>query len=227
MWASHRPSFFVDSAWNLPGSYQMSIARSVLEKYQWYDFSPAPELLKNTHSSFVPISFSNKYLMLYLPKAEDHFLIDTRNFIFDSNMIFIHPISGNEFPHAITYQEPGYCLISKPDTNDWIAVFPIVKTVNHIGNNPTKLLSDYFVIDRFVQYGNILRINLYYLGRLKKIVFRLYTVGGRLLTSQTEVISSPGYCCCRMILSKSHSPAIGVLRVSDANHSQTALVNIK
>jgi hypothetical protein len=224
---SHNPSFFVDSAWNLPGSYQMSIARSILEKYDWYEFAPAPELIKSSHSAFIPISYSKKYLMLYLQKSEDHFQIDTKKFTLDSTMKFINPKTGIEYSKKIVYNESGICSINKPDTNDWLAVLPILKTSSHTSGKLQKLSSRLLSIGKITRLENHLSISIFYLGSSPKISLELFTLSGRLVKTMTFPVSSPGAYQLQLPLQKPLGSAMGILHFSDGNLSKTVTIQVE
>ena len=83
------------------------------EQYQWYRFSPAPELLKSANSSFIPISFSDKYIMVYLQKHESGYLINTENFLLDSNLVLIDPKTGHETIGPMTFNNQGYWSLNR------------------------------------------------------------------------------------------------------------------
>jgi len=140
LFGSHNPSCYADSAWNFPGSYQMTVARAILEKYRWYEFHPAQLVLKSSHNTFIPTSISNNYIMIYIPKKEDNILIDAHQYDLDSTYILINPVTGTEESHLTNCLKNGTLLINKPDTNDWLAVFSL-RSVNPSHSTTTNKIS--------------------------------------------------------------------------------------
>jgi hypothetical protein len=224
--ASHNPEFYADSAWDLPGSYQMSIARSILEKYQWYRFSPAPELLKSANSSFIPISCSDKYIMVYLQKHESGYLINTENFLLDSNLVLIDPKTGHETVGPMTFSNQGYWSLSRPDTNDWLAVCAIKQVFNQSVNSAQRTTVKYFFINCVSMYKKALTVNLF-CPSAGDILFELFTVNGRQLYSKKIAVSVSGNVRQQILLGNSSAQGIEFLKVSGRNGAVVKVIGIR
>jgi hypothetical protein len=117
-----QPRLTVLEAIKMPGSNNMTVVRTLMEKYQWYSFVPKPEVIKDflSKENFIPAAENNKIGIIYIPRGTSYIkLIEENNFL-DFYSFWINPVTGDSSGNGYYKLNTS---ITPPDTNDWILIF--------------------------------------------------------------------------------------------------------
>ena len=223
---THHAQYFLDSAWKMPGSTHMGVARRILEKYKWYEFSPDTTLiLNNTPYLIIPVSVSSQYIMLYIPKTADSAIINPGKYVLDSTLTYIDPMSGLEYSKPINYDTNKHCIVYKPNTNDWIVVGTITAINNSIHNNPTKDVTTYrnAITSRIFTLSQKVSVRLQ-CAQEDIVHINLYSVNGQRVLQKSYKVSS-GLTTCMLLLSKSYACSQLIMNITSRNGTRLLSVS--
>lgn len=94
-----------ETAYKLPGSYQLGIAKRLLERYEWWEFEPHPEWIEvevsdeNRKNHYYPYSagIPKVVRIIYLPLFYNNFKIKELEDDIEYRAYLFSPVDGKEF----------------------------------------------------------------------------------------------------------------------------------
>jgi len=103
---SHNARYFVEEAWNFPGSAHMGIMRIVAEQLDWYTWIPNQDLLiASTAPDLVPVAINEKGILAYLPNGTTRITLDLYALGKNSYFQWINPTNGERSSAQLIKQD--------------------------------------------------------------------------------------------------------------------------
>jgi hypothetical protein len=173
----------VDSAWNFQGSYEMTVLKSILVNYNWFDLKPCfSRLINPPAGKVIPVALNKQNLIVYVPKNTGLFVLDCKNYKFNRYCRWINPEDGDSSETFLIRESSDFVKLTPPDTSDWILVVPLESGACHgsqIGpflyqNYPNPFNASTKIIFKINESGEI-KLQVYDIhGRLVKIIVKKY-----------------------------------------------------
>lgn len=120
---SHNARYFVEEAWQFPGSAHVGIMRRVAEEVGWNTWVPRPELvLASIAPDIIPLAMNEKGMVAYLPMGTTKVTLDLYALGKNAKYQWINPTNGVRSAVAtITQDTLGLSRdFTPPDDQDWI-----------------------------------------------------------------------------------------------------------
>lgn len=124
---SHRPELFVEEAWQMPGSANMTVLKQIMQKVHWQTLVPRRELIAGKETfedEYIAIAENDQAIIAYVPEntismtlAREH-LPDTFCYSFVNPVTgFIEPCTTVDFA-----SDTSSVRLIPPDTSDWVLI---------------------------------------------------------------------------------------------------------
>jgi hypothetical protein len=121
------PRYSWDTAIAFPGSTQMGVFRTLMERYNWYNLIPGQTLITQPiagREDYLPVAYDTSRILIYFPKFTDFVGINFQMLSKAMRLDWINPATGTtETIQAIVNSDGlGEAIIALRDTNDWLLV---------------------------------------------------------------------------------------------------------
>lgn len=131
-----KPRFKLVDAINFDGADNCGKLIKIMNKIDWYNFTPAKELLGYSMTKYnIPISKSKLFIVAYLPYSTSYFTLRYSSFADTICFKLISPITGKIINHGayIKSDALGKMLIRRTDPNDAVLIAYNPKYVINLG----------------------------------------------------------------------------------------------
>jgi hypothetical protein len=119
----YNPRYFYESAWELPGSYNMAILKKIMYSYSWFNFVPDNNLLLDFKSkrNHICVASSKDKIVAYIPRNTNFVLLNTAKLGNLIDITLINPSTGDSVKQDVVLSAEK-TRVDIRDTSDYFLV---------------------------------------------------------------------------------------------------------
>jgi hypothetical protein len=138
------PRYSWDTAMAFPGSAQMGVFRTLMERYHWYNLIPGQSLITQQivgRENYLPVAYNgsdSSRIFIYFPKFTNSAGINFQMLGKGMRLEWIHPVTGETQDTQVVINRGGLgpCTMASRDTSDWLLVATRVVVPDTVIENP-------------------------------------------------------------------------------------------
>jgi len=185
----YEPRYMLKESIQLEGSKQVCIFKNFMIGMNWYKFTPAQDLLRETHientvKRFVPIAKQDSMILMYLPPNTTSVLVNVDSISLNRRLSvrWLNPRTGEKEKWVLLNFHQVSLNVVPPDTNDWLFQISTSDSDTHSGDTVGK----YHNILNVRYYANKLRFTLPEV-EYKDVVCELFNIKGECVVKPTII----------------------------------------
>jgi len=181
---SHNARFFVEEAWQFPGSAHVGVMRRVAEEVQWFSWVPRQDLvLSSIAPDIIPLSMNDLGMVAYLPMGTTKVTLDLYSLGKNARYQWINPSTGDRSAVSMITQDTlGLARdFTPPNDQDWVLhVFKPGSFGTDIGEEP-ELPDQFIVYPAFPNPFNPTTRLVFEIPGSSRVAIDVFSVDGRLV----------------------------------------------
>jgi hypothetical protein len=181
---SHNPRFFVEEAWQFPGSTHMGVMRRIAEEVEWFSWVPRHDLvLASIAPDIIPLSMNEMGMLAYLPMGTTKITLDLYSLGKNARYQWINPTTGDRSSVTMISQDTlGLARdFRPPNDQDWILhVFKPGSFGTDLGEEP-ELPDQFQVYPAFPNPFNPTTRLVFEIPGSSMVTIDVFSVDGRLI----------------------------------------------